>query len=180
MWAAQDQLRSLKSSGTQAFFSSSLCHPQVTAGRLKVTLIFFLHFSHCKTRPVPPLLESGQDMCPLWIMGYGRSDTLPVSRPMPRGTVSFYFLLLETFALRARSCQVMDPTVLLGRGSGLALWLHGEGEGPSSLIQVAEMRGSCHGPCRPWWILMRYLTMFCGTEKSCLYRIRLSIYIVVF
>lgn len=82
-------------------------------------------------------------------MGYGRSDTLPVSRPMPQGTVSFYFLLLETFALRALSCQATDPVPLLGRGCGQALRLHGGREGPAILIQVPEMRISCHGPCRP-------------------------------
>lgn len=55
---------------------------------------------------------------------------MTISRPMPQVTVTFYFLLPETFALRALSCQVTNSTSLLERLPRQALRLH-EGEGCS-------------------------------------------------
>lgn len=56
---------------------------------------------------------------------------MTISRPMPQVTVTFYFLLPETFARRALSCHVTNPSSLLERLPRQAMRLHEEGQGSS-------------------------------------------------
>lgn len=86
------------------------------------------HF-HWEMRAMSPLLASGQNKWLLWVIVDGSCYTMPISRPMPQGTVSFHFLLLETLALRAPSCHVASPATLLERSPRQALRTTGRRQG---------------------------------------------------
>lgn len=124
-----------------------------------------------------PLLASGQNKGLLGIIEYGRNDTVPISRPMPQGTVSFYFLLLETFALRALSCHVINPTTPLERSSRQAQRVYAKGKGTSWVSPFSPFYHSARNENELSWFLQtspaaqlifneKPQIMLYGTKKS--------------
>ena len=102
---------------------------------------------------------------------------MTISRPMPQVTVTFYFLLLERFALRALSYHVTNPTSLLERLLRQALRLHEAGEG-SSWVRPFSLSYQNARSEKEWpWFLhsspvaqvnfsVRPQLILCGSEES--------------
>ena len=102
---------------------------------------------------------------------------MTISRPMPQVTVTFYFLLLETFALRALNYHVTNPTSLLERLLRQALRLHEAGEG-SSWVRPFSLSYQNARSEKEWpWFLhsspvaqvnfsVRPQLILCGSEES--------------
>lgn len=102
---------------------------------------------------------------------------MTISRPMPQVTVTFYFLLLETFALRALSCHVTNPTSLLERLPRQALRLHEAGEGSSWVRPFSLSYQNARSEKKwPWFLQtspaaqlnfsVRPQLILCGSEES--------------